>query len=92
VSPCRTPQRTQACHGCPAPHQPAASMGEQGHPPMAAEVTVVAPHEYSRDGRVRIVAKVGGVLGGVDSVGIWATACVVVALRKKVARPLRQRL
>jgi hypothetical protein len=57
---------------------------------MAAEVTMVAPHEYSRDGRARIVAKVGGVLGGVDFVGIGATACVVVALRKKVARQLRR--
>ncbi len=75
----------------PVPHQPAASMGERGHPPMAAGVTVVAPHEYSRDGRARIVAIVGGVLGGVNSIGIEAIACLVVAMRKRVTRPLRRR-
>ncbi len=59
---------------------------------MATKVTLVAPHEYSRDGHARIVVKVGGVLGGVNFVGIGATACVVVTLRKKVARSLRRHL
>jgi hypothetical protein len=59
---------------------------------MAAGVTVVAPHEYSRDGRARILAKEGGVLGGVDPLGVGAIACVVVTMRKRVARPLRRRL
>ena len=57
---------------------------------MAAKVTVVAPHEYSRDRRTRIVAIAGGVLGGVNSIGIGAIACVVAAMRKKAARPLRR--
>jgi hypothetical protein len=59
---------------------------------MAAGVTMVAPHEYSRDGLARIVAIVGGVLGGVDSIGIGAIACVVVTMRKRFARPLRRGL
>ncbi len=86
------PQKIVSLPRMPHPHQPAASMGEQGHPPMAAKVTLGAPHEYSRDGRVRIVAIVGGVLGGVNSIGIGVIACVLVAMRKKAARLLRKRL
>jgi hypothetical protein len=55
---------------------------------MAAKVIVVAPHEYSRDRHGRIGARVGRVLGRVNSIGIRVMVCVVVGMRKKAARPL----